>query len=85
MPTSSTDPSAHDSTHNWPNSSINNSFLDKNWPRRLELEDFEDDSFHAGSYVFERVHFMEEEEEVSHVVIPIHIFPAKFVDCNFDV
>ena len=75
MPTSSCDPSADDIiTYNWPNSCINHSFLEKNRPQRLELEDFEDDSFHPESYVFERIHFMEEEEEVGHIIIPIQIF-----------
>lgn len=66
MPTSSFDPSPDDVvvTYNWPNSCTNPSFLGRNRPQRLELEDFEDDSFHPQSYVFERIHCMEEEEEV---------------------
>ena len=78
MPTSSFDPSAADIiTYNWPKSGINHGYLVENRPQRLELEDFEDDSFHPESYVFERIHFMEEEEEVSRIIIPIQNISAK--------
>lgn len=83
MPTSSFDPSPDDVvvTYNWPNSCTNPSFLGRNRPQRLELEDFEDDSFHPQSYVFERIHCMEEEEEVGR---PYHNpnISAKLLFCK---